>query len=440
MLDIQRLRTLSKIALPIIGGSLSTNLLTVVDTAMVGRLDKISLAAVGLGGFAAGIPIALISGLSVGVQAIAARRQGEGKEGETGLSPTVGIMLAFKVGVPLTLGFALAAPWLLALLNNDPEVVAIGAPYFQAVLIGLPAAALTGSIRGYWSGVRRMRHYLWTIVATHIFNAIFNYALIFGQLGAPELGAVGAGVGSALASWAGAALTFACAYRQDRPYGFLSGWRDQTLQRKVWRISYPAGLRAVSQSLSGLALIVIIGLVGTAELAASSVIVRLVMLTTLPALGLGMACATMVGRALGKGEPDQAEQWGWEVVKVAALVLAVLGLPLAFAPDLVLMIFVTEPAVIELSRGPLLVCGFNRPLAAAYILLFALNGAGDTKRATLGSATLQWLVYLPGVWLALIVLELPFVATFYVLTLFLILQFVVFAIMWRGGRWRDTVV
>jgi len=440
LIDRQRLKTVVKIALPIMGGMLSANLFSVVDTVMVGRLDKASLAAVGLAGFLVGLPLALVTGFGLATQAIGARRIGEGKPEQAGKAVDAGLLLSFAIGAPFGLLFALISEGLLSLLSPDPNVIAIATPYTWALLASLPATAIASSIRGYWSGARAMKHYTWTIVVTHAANILLNYALIFGELGAPRLEALGAGIGSALASWLGAGLCFVMAMRQDRGSGFLSAWPGRGLLKSFLNLSLPAGGRTMSRSIGGLALTAIMGMVGTAELAVSSVLIRVVMLTVLPAMGLGMACATMVGQALGRGQPDDAERWGWDVVKVGLVVMAVLGLPFALAPEAVMRFFVTDPDLIALGSGPVLISGLNRPLAAAFILIFALNGAGDNRRATLASVLLHWGFFLPSVWVAMIWLEWPFVSVFFLITAHIALQFLVFGTLWRRGRWRHIKV
>ena len=103
MLDRQRLRTIVSIGLPIVGGIVSQNVLNLVDTAMVGVLGDVSLAAVGLGSFINFMSVAFVQGLSTGVQAISARRKGQGRYSETAVSLNGALLVAIWVGVPLSI-------------------------------------------------------------------------------------------------------------------------------------------------------------------------------------------------------------------------------------------------------------------------------------------------------------------------------------------------
>src|ERR1700757_2463682 len=118
-----RTREVWALALPIIGAMSSQNVLNLVDTAMVSRIGPAALAAVGLGSFINFMSFSAITGLSAAVQAMAARRYGEGRFGETAIPLNGGIFLSLLIGLPLSALLILAAPWIFRSLNHDPEVV-----------------------------------------------------------------------------------------------------------------------------------------------------------------------------------------------------------------------------------------------------------------------------------------------------------------------------
>ncbi|NRB72646.1 MAG: MATE family efflux transporter, partial [Xanthomonadales bacterium] len=126
--DRDRRRQIWLIALPIMGGMTSQSLLNLVDVAMVGRLGDAALAATGIGGFSNYLAIAFIIGLSAGVQALAARRLGEGRQAETAIPLNGGLMLALLIGLPLCLIMYMAAPLAFERLTEDPTVAELGTP------------------------------------------------------------------------------------------------------------------------------------------------------------------------------------------------------------------------------------------------------------------------------------------------------------------------
>ena len=239
-----RIRTILVLALPIIGGMASQNVLNLVDTAMVGYLGAPSLAAVGMGSFANFMAVAFIMGLSAGVQAIAARRLGEGRRDQTASGLNAGLLIAFLVAVPWSLTLIYFADRLYPFLIDDPEVVAIGVPYFRARLAGMLAIGMNFAFRGFWNGIGQSRRYLQTLVIMHVCNLFLNWVLIFGHFGFPALGAVGAGIGTSISTFLGTAIYVILALRYAGGTGFLRRMADRPTMASMLRLSIPAGMQS----------------------------------------------------------------------------------------------------------------------------------------------------------------------------------------------------
>jgi Na+-driven multidrug efflux pump len=114
------------LALPIIGGMVSQNILNLVDTAMVGHLGDAALAAVGMGGFASFTAMALILGIAVGVQATAARRKGQGRYDEMAVALTAGLLVVVCVAPPFSVILYQCAPIFYPVLVDDPFLLVLG--------------------------------------------------------------------------------------------------------------------------------------------------------------------------------------------------------------------------------------------------------------------------------------------------------------------------
>ena len=192
--DRARRKSIWVIALPIMGGMMSQNVLNLVDIGMVGRLGDSALAATGIGGFTNYLAIAFILGLSAGVQALAARRLGEERHDETAVPLNGGLILALLLGVPMCFALYALTPSAFLYLTDDPAVVELGVPYLQVRLLGMVAVGMNFSFRGYWSAIHMTGIYLRTLLVMHAINIFLNWVLIFGNLGAPEMGVYGAGL------------------------------------------------------------------------------------------------------------------------------------------------------------------------------------------------------------------------------------------------------
>jgi putative MATE family efflux protein len=229
---------------------------------------------------------------------------------------------------------------------------------------------------------------------------LFNYMFIFGNLGAPELGVEGAGIGTALASVVGTILYIRLGLKYGREYGFLKKFPSRAEFRSVLKLAIPAALQQLLDSTALTLMYRIVGLTGTMELAAYSVLINFINLVGLPAWGLGTAGATLVGQALGAKDVDDASRWAWDVIKVGVVGMGLLGLPFWLIPDLVLSIWIHDPATLDIARLPSRILGLMITInGVGYMLSSMLNGAGDVRRVTYVNLYSQWFLLLPGAYL-----------------------------------------
>jgi len=441
MINKARLNRVLILALPIIGGMTSQNILNLVDTAFVGQLGDASLAAVGLGGFANFMAIAFITGLASGVQAIAARRYGEKRFDETAIGLNGGLILAFSIGVPLSVILIFAAPWLFPLLNNDPAVIEVGVPYWQARLAGMVFVGMNFSFRGYWNGVNQSGYYMRTLLMMHTLNIFFNYALIFGNFGFPELGATGAGIGTSLSLVFGTAYYFYLGMRHARPAGFLHGIPNREQFTSMLRLALPSSIQTFFFAAGLTAMYWIIGQVGTRELAAANVLVNIMLVCILPAIGLGLAAASLAGQTLGAGDPEGAKQWGWDVSLVGFVFLLLLGSPMWLATSPLLSVFINDPATIATASLPLKMVGWFMAFdGIGLILMNALLGVGAARTVMKVSIISQWLFFLPIAWLVGPYLGGGLIAVWVAQFVYRAIQAGIFATLWHRANWQHIKV
>ncbi|MCB1746328.1 MAG: MATE family efflux transporter [Gammaproteobacteria bacterium] len=439
MLDRQRFHRILGLALPIVGGMVSQNVLNLVDTAMVSRLEHsdAALAAVGYGGFALFVTQAVILGLSTGVQASAARRKGQGRLHETGYFLNAALLVVVCIAPLLSLLLIEVVPHVFPYINNDPAVVELGVPYLQVRAAGIVFVASNFAFRGYWNAIDLTRVYMFTLVSMHTLNIVLDYALIFGHFGAPALGVQGAAVASVTAFGFGTTLYCLLGLRYAREYGFLRGLPGRADVARLVRLSLPSGIQQMFFAAGFLTTFWIIGQVGTAEIAGANVLINVMLTAFLPGMGLGLAAATLVGQALGRGDADDAARWGWDVVKVAMVAMGLLGLPMVLCPRLLLgAIYTLNPETLELTLWPLRMVGLSMLFeAVGTILQSALLGAGDTRRVMLVAIVHQWLLFLPLAYLAGPVHGYGLTVIWGLQVGYRALQAAIFATFWLRRRW-----
>lgn len=430
-----------EIALPIMGGMASQNVLNLVDAAMVGSLGDAALAASGIGSFANFMSIAVILGLATGVQAMAARRLGEGKVDETAVPLNGGLLLALLLGIPLSLILIYFTPEIFGVLNDDPEVVALGVGYLQVRLAAMVGVGMNFSFRGYLSAVKLSRFYMQTLLIMHTVNVFLNWVLIYGNLGAPKLGVMGAGLATTISIYLGTTIYFIIALRKSRDAGFFARIPGMDSLKTIMRVSLPSSVQQLFFATGMVTLFWIVGQIGTPELAATNVLMTLTLVAILPAIGLGIAGASLVGHALGREDAEDAARWGWNVAALAGLVGLGIGIPaIAFHAPL-LGVFLKDPATLAIAVTPLLVTAALISLDAAGMTLFNAHlGAGDSKRVMVISLSCQWLLFLPVAYVVGPVLGGSLLAVWTLNVGYRLLQAGLFARSWRRGRWAGVQV
>lgn len=444
----RRVRQVLAIALPIIGGMTSQNILNLVDTGMVGTLGDEALAAVGTGSFANFLAMAFITGLSAGVQAIASRRKGEGRDSETAVPLNGALLIAIVFGIPASIGLFFLVPHLFPVLNPDPGVVATGVPYLQARILAMTAVGMNFSFRGYWNGVNLSKLYLRTLLVMHAANILLNWMLIFGHLGMPEMGAAGAGIASAIATYIGTAYYLYLGLRHARANGFLRSLPGAESLRTIGRLALPNAFQQLFFAAGFNVLFWIIAhsevaneAHATSEVAAANVVLNVSLVAVLPGLGLGLAAASLVGQALGRRDSADAMAWGWDVVKIAAVIMGLLGLPMLLFPDAILGVFLHDPSTIDIARAPLRVVGATIAIdGVGMVLMNALIGAGASRTSMVVSISTQWLLFLPVAYVLGPVMGAGLLAIWIAQVGYRGLAALIFAYLWRRGGWTSISV
>jgi multidrug resistance protein, MATE family len=438
MVERTRLSSILAIALPIILGLLSQTVMNLIDTSMVREAGNAALAAVGLASFANFMAGAPIMGLSAGVQALAARRVGEGKRDESALPLNGGLAVCIGFGVPWVLSIALLSPLWFPRLAGSPEIAAVGQPYLYCRLAATVLVGMHFSFRAFWNATGRSTFYMVNLLVMHTLNVLLDWVLIYGKLGAPKLGVLGAGIASATAAAAGVSLHVYVALRDARGQGFLRSLPSRKELSDMLRISLPTSLQQLFFAAGMTAMMAILARVSTASAAATKVLMDLSLAALLPAMGFGMAGTTLVSQALGRGDADDARRWGLEVAQVAAVTVLALSLPAFLFPHAVLAGFLSDPSTIAFAALPLRIMAATIFVdAAGLVLQSCLIGAGDSRRVMLVSLLMQWLVFLPCLAALVLWLSLGLVEVWLLQAIYRLTQAAVFYRLWQRGRWMS---
>jgi putative MATE family efflux protein len=378
---------------------LSFTLLSVVDTAMLGRLGAAPLAAAGIASTAYFAIVFSLAGIGMGVQTLTARRFGEMDMVKCGEICRAGLAIALGLGIPLV-GLAGPLAGLLApIFSNDPEIVRMSNVYLNYRLLGALFFLLNWSYRGFYNGLGDTTKQLLYAIVTTAANIILDYILIFGHAGFPKMGIGGASIASSIALGMGTIYLIAASW-QHRYRRHCELYRH-ILHLHRWigpivRLSMPVvGQRFMSET-SFFLFFMIVSRIGTLELAATNVISSIHHLTIMPAFGVAVATTTFLGQHLGAGRPDEAERYAWEGTKITVYLLCGLGLLFILIPGPVFSIYTSQSNVTSVGRLPLMLFGLTQGFTGiAIVLSNSLQGAGNTRFVMVAELAICGGIYLP---------------------------------------------
>jgi len=441
MITWERTKTISALAFPVGVAQSLTLIMSLIDLAMVGTLGNHAIAAVGLSVFSNTLVLAFVVGITPAVQGLVARRRGEGSTEPACLPLNAGLLTALAVGIPLIILCYMFTPLLFSLISSDPEVTKVGVPFLRTLYTAIVAVGMDSAFKGYWYGMEKPKMHMLIVLLMICLNIGGNYVLIFGKFGAPALGAVGAAISTASSLYVGVIVNFALIYFLFRKDGFLNVMPGRSLLAGVYKLGLPATMQQFFYSAGYIAFFWIVGQVGTSELAAANVLVRITMTLVLLAMSLATASATLVSKTVGEGDLAGAAQWGWDTGKIGVIGISLLGLPLFLFPESFLSIFLSDPHTISIAVMPLrLVAATTGPGSLIYIFAYTLYTVGDGKRVMMVSFSTQWLFFLPVAWIVGPYLKYGLLQIWYVQLVYGALATTLITAIWASGKWKKVKI
>ncbi len=400
-----------------------------------------------------------LSAISVGTQAIAARRYAEGKQHEAGAVLVNSLTFSLVAGVLFTmLGYALL-PHILELLIKVPSVRASAEAYLNWRLLGIASKAMTFSLKAFFDGIGRTHVHMIASLVMNVLNVVLCVMLIFGRWGAPRMGIAGAGLAGFISTWVGLATMIGWVvlprYRKGfEPFALRR--LSRSLSWSVLRLSIPSAVATVAV-MSGFAMFSMIvshldsvsqaaivspdcpGSHGEAvNSAATTLIVGILKLTFTACLAFGTSTATLVSQSLGESRPDRAEHFGWTSVRLGLLLFGIVGLceGLIFTKPLLQLVTRSE-SVLEAALLPMRMMGLATPLiATGMILTQALFGAGNTRFVMIAELVLHFFCLVPLAWLLGITVNLGLIGIWSAALVYVVLLSAVMVIKFRSGDWK----
>ena len=399
--DKEFFSTLSRLWAPIASQQLIFSLLNFASTMMVGQLGETSVAAVGLAGQIFFLFQLFMFGIGSGSAIFIA--QFWGKRDVANIRRVLGIMLALGLfGAAIFTMIALLFPHIaLSIYTTDPNVIALGSDYLRIAGLQYLFIAITSSYAITLRSTGNVRTPVVVSVLALSLGAILNFALIFGHLGLPALGALGSAVGSVIARALECALILFLTYsarlvaaaRLREMFSF-----DSRFLASILKTMLPVVVNEILWSIGISLYSLIFGRIGTESLAAVSIAASVENLAFVPFIAVANSAAIMIGNCIGADEEHKAMTYAKRFLTMNLAISTFLGAIIFVSADLILRFYQIDAITHEYARNVLTIMSLALIIKASNMLLIVgvLRAGGDARVSALIDVSPLWLVGLPA--------------------------------------------
>jgi multidrug resistance protein, MATE family len=400
------------LAAPLIVNSLSIAGMQFADAVMAGRLGAEALAAVAVGASVWFLGFMVCLGVMMALSPIAARHYGAGESHLIGRYTRQGLLLAVALGLVIaTSAWFLVEP-ALTLLEIDSAFRNTTVRYVHAITFGAPGICIFLALRFTTEGIGYTRPIMYTSLFGLVCNVFLNYVFIYGRFGAPELGAVGCGVASAITMWLMMFLlgTYMIAnpiYRPLKIFARVPHLRLPVL-KEILVLGAPIAVTITAEAGLFSAVSILMGTLGAEITAAHQIALNFASTMFMVPLALSAATTIRIGHALGAGNPDAARFSGITGISICAGFMACSAAFLLLFRDGVVSLYTSDPAVKAIAVGLLLMAAIFQVADGVQIgAAGALRGYKDTRVPMVINTFAYWGLAFPLAYMAAITFRAP---------------------------------
>lgn len=374
-----------RVTYPIFLGLLAQNVINVTDTAFLGRVGEVALGAAAMGGLLYICVYTIAFGFSVGSQILIARRNGEGNYRAVGPIMWQGTAFSFGMAVCLLILMYFSAAPLIRLLITSDSIYGATYEFFTWRIWGFLFAFVNVMFRGLYIGITRTKVLTMNAVVMALVNVVLDYALVFGELGLPEMGVRGAALASVIAE-ASSLLFFLLYtyYKVDlKKYGLNRfGQFDLSMVLRILRISCFTMVQYFLAMAIWFVFFVALERLGQRQLAVANIVRSVYVVLLIPVQALSTTANTLVSNLIGAGGSSGVVTLLHKISRMSFLIMVVcVGLCMAF-PGSILSVYTNEEALLVESVSALyVVCGAMLIASLANVYFNGISGTGNTQAA-----------------------------------------------------------
>jgi MATE family multidrug resistance protein len=397
-----------KLSVPVILGMLGHTFVQLADNIMVGQLGTAELAAVSLGNSFVFVAMSLGIGFSTAITPLVAEADGAGNRKDAKSALKHGLVLCTILGLTL-FGLILLAKPVMHIMNQPAEVVALALPYLDLVAFSLVPLIIFQAFKQFSEGLSQTKYPMYATIIANIINITLNYLLIFGNFGFPEMGIVGAAIGTLVSRIIMVFYLWLILKRKEKFKYYVTGFNfskiEKRVMKKIIELGFPSSLQMFFEVGIFTSAVWLSGVLGKNAQAANQIALNLSSMTFMFGMGLGIAAMIRVGNQKGLTNFTELRRIAQSIFLLTFLleiffaILFLLGR--YWFPSLYLDVndvtnITDNTEVIIITAELLLVAAFFQISdGIQVVVLGALRGLQDVKIPTVITFISYWLIGFP---------------------------------------------
>lgn len=434
-----------QIAWPSLVEFVLTQLASMVDMIMVGRLGPWAISAVGLTMQPKFLMMTMFMAMNVGATALVARYKGEDSRIKANTVLNQAMLLTFILSLAASVvGFIFSGPMIRFMGATDAKTLEGGTIYLKIQMIGFLFMALTSTVTAALRGIGNSRTAMAYNLIANVVNVVFNYLLIFGHFGFPKMGIAGASLATIIGQFVAFVLAMIVILREDQ---YLHLQIKESLKpnweylKNIFNIGIPAMIEQLIMRAGMITFVKTVTSLGTIPFATHQICMNIRAMSFMNGQAFAVSATSLMGQSLGKKRPDMAQAYCSRTRRIGMTISLLLGLVFFFFGKPIMKLYTDNTLIIEQGTKILKLVALIQPFQSTqFILSGALRGAGDTKataiitfitvlllRPGLAKFTINSLDWgLKGAWIA--------IATDQVVRSLLIVM------RYRSGKWKNIKI
>jgi len=435
-------RKIISIIVPITIDNILQMIAGIVSMGMIGRIDALSISALGISMRITQIIWALFKGITTGATVFVAQYYGAGEMCRVKNVIRQTLLSGIALVLVLQAVVYTQASRLLMIFNPDPELLGLAAEYVRTVSFGLPFLAVMLIVGGVLQGMGNAKTPMLITIVMNIVNILAGYVLIFGRLGIAPMGVRGAALATVASQGVAAVLGLYVLFNRN---GVLKGSlnrrylkADRAQIKEVYRVGLPTSMESIFWQLAAIILTRAILTFGETAFAAHQLGLQAESISYTPAAGFGVVATALIGQALGARDKELARRYLRQILKGAMCITAVCVIVLVGFPKVLMSALTDNREIIGLSSIYLMLMGSVQFFQnTTGVLAGAMRGAGFTKVPMMVAGIGLWGVRVPVALLMTYVFKQTIVAIWIVMCVDLIFRFLVCLFYYRSKNIYD---